>query len=77
MDQGIDVVGASRSMPPADVMLPYRWGKKPAAFRFEHIDLNKDLDRLFELIRKERCKVHNDFETLFANELKKPIQVLV
>ena len=52
MDQGIDVVGASRSMPAADVMLPYRWGKKPGTFRFEHIDLNKDLDRLFEVIHK-------------------------
>ena len=61
MDQGIDVVGASRSMPAADVMLPYRWGKKPGAFRFEHIDLNKDLDKLFEVIHKERFKVIVNF----------------
>jgi len=61
MDRGIDVVGASRSMPAAEVMLPYRWGKKPGTFRFEHIDLNKDLNRLFELIRKERFKIIVNF----------------
>jgi len=61
MEQGIDVVGVSRSKATADVMLPYRWGKKPGAFRFEHIDLNKDLDRLFEVIHQERFKIIVNF----------------
>jgi dTDP-glucose 4,6-dehydratase len=61
MDQGIDVVGASRSIASTDVMLPYQWGKKPGTFRFEHIDLNKDLERLFEVIHKERFKVIVNF----------------
>ena len=40
LDQGIDVIGVSRSAQPADVMLPYRWGKKTAHFEFKTIDIN-------------------------------------
>lgn len=54
MDQGVDVVGVSRSAPPADVMLPYRWGSKPGRFAFHTIDLNHDLGALEGLIRRER-----------------------
>ncbi|NDG48344.1 MAG: NAD-dependent epimerase/dehydratase family protein [Rhodospirillales bacterium] len=54
MDRGIDVTGVSRSQPPADVMLPYRWGQKPGSFKFQQIDLNHDLDALEALLRKER-----------------------
>jgi dTDP-glucose 4,6-dehydratase len=54
MDQGVDVLGVSRSQPPADVMLPYRWGSKPGSFTFRTIDLNHDLDALEALIRQER-----------------------
>ena len=54
MDRGIDVTGVSRSQPPADVMLPYRWGQKPGSFNFQQIDLNHDLDALEALLRKER-----------------------
>jgi dTDP-glucose 4,6-dehydratase len=60
LDRGVDVVGASRSMPPADVMLPYRWGTKARHFHFEQIDVNHDLDKLEALMRKERFgKVFN------------------
>lgn len=54
MDRGVDVIGVSRSEPPADVMLPYRWGYKPGSFAFHTVDVNHDLDRLETLMRKER-----------------------
>jgi dTDP-glucose 4,6-dehydratase len=54
LDRGVDVVGASRSIPPADVMLPYRWGTKAGHFHFEQIDVNHDLEKLEALMRTER-----------------------
>lgn len=54
MDQGVDVIGVSRSQPPADVMLPYRWGDKPGTLSFHQVDINHDLDTLDNLIRRER-----------------------
>lgn len=54
MDRGVDVIGVSRSLPPADVLLPYRWGRKPGAFAFQQVDVNHDLDQLEALIRQER-----------------------
>ena len=59
LDQGIDVFGVSRSQPPQDVMLPYKWGQKKALFEFSQIDLNKDLDRLESLMRQHQ------FSTVF------------
>ena len=47
--EGIGVVGE-----PHRAFLPYRWTGKDAAFRFERIDLNHDLDKLETLMRKER-----------------------
>jgi dTDP-glucose 4,6-dehydratase len=48
LEQGLEVLGASRSPEPARCFLPYRW--LPAAqqqgFRFCQCDLNHDLDRL-------------------------------
>ncbi|MDG2243341.1 MAG: GDP-mannose 4,6-dehydratase [Rhodospirillaceae bacterium] len=54
LDQGIDVVGASRSEEPDPVFLPYRWEKKPGTFHFEKVDLNHDLDSLVSMINTER-----------------------
>ena len=61
LDRGIDVFGVSRSEPPADVMLPYKWGKKPGKFVFEKIDVNHDLDALETLIRKEKFRTIINF----------------
>jgi dTDP-glucose 4,6-dehydratase len=61
LDRGIDVYGVSRSEPPADVMLPYKWGKKPGKFTFEKIDVNHDLDALETLIRKEKFRIIINF----------------
>jgi dTDP-glucose 4,6-dehydratase len=54
MNQGVDVIGVSRSQPPADVMLPYRWGNKAGKFSFQTVDVNHDLEKLDALIQQER-----------------------
>jgi dTDP-glucose 4,6-dehydratase len=61
MEQGVDVFGVSRCAPPADVMLPYRWGVKRGDFEFQQIDVNHDLDRLEALIRQERFGIVVNF----------------
>ena len=53
LDQGLEVVGVSRSDEPAVVFLPYRWGPCDG-FRFHRIDLNHDLDHLMEVIEAQR-----------------------
>ncbi len=50
LDQGVEVVGCSRSKQPDPVFLPYRWGRKVESFRFHQIDLNHDLDALQDLL---------------------------
>jgi dTDP-glucose 4,6-dehydratase len=54
LEQGHGVIGVSRSPEPHRAFLPYRWTGKDAAFRFERIDLNHDLDWLEALMRSER-----------------------
>ncbi|GIL00704.1 MAG: dTDP-glucose 4,6-dehydratase [Alphaproteobacteria bacterium] len=53
-EQGHDVVATSRSAEPHAAMLPHRWGKSGDRVRFEQVDINHDLDRLGELLRRER-----------------------
>ena len=53
-EQGYDVLATSRSPEPHKALLPYKWKSRPGAVRFQVIDLNKDLDRLDELMRRER-----------------------
>jgi len=54
LERGHEVIGTSRSPEPHRAFLPYRWTGKDAAFRFERIDLNHDLDKLDSLMRRER-----------------------
>ena len=54
LDQGLEVIGTSRSPEPHRAFLPYRWTGKDNAFQFERIDLNHDLDALEALLRRER-----------------------
>ena len=61
MDQGIDVLGVSRSEEPHEVMLPYRWGSKPGRFRFKQLDINCQLHELDALIRSERIEIIVNF----------------
>jgi dTDP-glucose 4,6-dehydratase len=52
--QGYDVLATSRSPEPHEALLPYKWQKRPGSVRFQVVDLNKDLDALEELSRRER-----------------------
>ena len=63
LQQGLDVIGASRSPEAADVFLPYKWLAKEQQdrFRFIQLDLNHDLDKLEQIIRDEHLKVIANF----------------
>ena len=61
LDQGIDVFGVSRSQPPQDVMLPYKWGNKKGKFAFTQIDLNQDLNDLESLMRQHQFSTVYNF----------------
>ncbi|HOD12715.1 MAG TPA: GDP-mannose 4,6-dehydratase [Candidatus Omnitrophota bacterium] len=53
LDEGLDVLGISRSDEPADVFLPYKWNmRKSSTFRFDRGDINHDLDRMADTIEK-------------------------
>jgi len=54
LDRGHEVVGISRSIEPHRAFLPYRWGDRDGAFRFQRVDLNHDFDALQTLLRTER-----------------------
>lgn len=63
LEQGLDVIGASRSPEAHPVFLPYRWLSESLQkqFRFIQLDLNHDLDRLEMLMRDEKTKVVVNF----------------
>ncbi len=63
LQQGLDVIGASRSPEAAEVYLPYKWLTKEqqARFRFAQLDLNHDLEKLERLIRDEHIQVVANF----------------
>ncbi len=58
LDCGFEVLGVSRSKEPIDIFLPYKWQSnkssnpisKSKQFKFESIDLNKNLEGLKQLI---------------------------
>lgn len=54
LNQQIHTIGVSRSEQPSDVFLPYKWSDKSNNFDFHKIDLNKDLDKLVELIWQKK-----------------------
>ncbi|MGB1876785.1 MAG: SDR family oxidoreductase, partial [Rhodospirillaceae bacterium] len=58
LQQGLEVVGASRSEEAHKVFLPYRW-QDCDTYKFQKIDLNHDLDALITLINTEK------FSTIF------------
>jgi dTDP-glucose 4,6-dehydratase len=63
LQQGLDVIGASRSPEAAEVFLPYKWLTKEqqARFRFVQMDLNHDLIELEQFIRDEHIQVIANF----------------
>ncbi|MGV8996287.1 MAG: GDP-mannose 4,6-dehydratase [Parvibaculaceae bacterium] len=52
--QGYDVVATSRSAEPHDAFLPYKWQKREGSVTFETVDINNDLDKLDEILRRVR-----------------------
>ena len=51
LDEGLEVLGLSRSSEPSRVFLPYLWHEhKAGKFRFEQLDLNRDMDKTAERI---------------------------
>lgn len=52
LEQGCEVLGASRSAEPHDVFLPYKWGTKRDHFAFRQIDLNHQLDELLRWVEE-------------------------
>jgi len=63
LEQGLDVIGASRSPEAHSVFLPYRWlsDTQQKHFRFIQLDLNHDLDYLERLMQDEKIKVVVNF----------------
>jgi dTDP-glucose 4,6-dehydratase len=52
--EGYDVLATSRSPESHSALLPYKWQNHPGSVRFAVVDLNKDLDALDALMRRER-----------------------
>ena len=60
LERGVDVLAVSRSRQPDGVFLPYTWKSYDAQIRFERLDLNHDLDRLFAMLQEHRpCFIFN------------------
>ena len=53
LHQGIEVVGISRSSTPADPFLPFKWAPHDN-FRFVCLDLNRDIEKITDLVRREK-----------------------
>jgi dTDP-glucose 4,6-dehydratase len=63
LQQGLDVIGVSRSPEATEVFLPYKWLTKEdqARFQFVQLDLNQHMDVLEKLIRNERIQTIVNF----------------
>jgi dTDP-glucose 4,6-dehydratase len=53
LNQGMHTIGVSRSVQSSDIFLPYKWSNNGELFYFHQIDLNKDQEKLIDLIWKE------------------------
>ncbi|MBX9963534.1 MAG: GDP-mannose 4,6-dehydratase [Burkholderiales bacterium] len=74
LEQGEAVIGTSRSPEPHRAFLPYRWHDKADRFTFYNYDLNRDLDEIMALVRKERPAVVVNFaaQSMVAESWKNP-----
>lgn len=61
LDQGLQVVGVSRSPQPVGALNPAGWSSKLANYRFEQLDLNHDIDALEALLDQTRPPVIVNF----------------
>jgi dTDP-glucose 4,6-dehydratase len=55
LQQGVSVIGTSRSAQPIDAMLPYKW-RDHGQFAFHILDINKDLQGITDLLRAVKPK---------------------
>jgi dTDP-glucose 4,6-dehydratase len=53
LEQGANVLGTSRSAPPVDALLPFKW-RDHQNFHFSQLDLNTNLPEMIELINSEK-----------------------
>jgi len=53
-EHGYDVCATSRSNETHEALLPYKWQKRPGKVRFQRIDINRDLEALGALLKRER-----------------------
>jgi len=53
LQQGVRVIGTSRSAEPTDALLPYKWHDH-ANFHFQQLDLNHHLPEIMSIIRHEK-----------------------
>jgi dTDP-glucose 4,6-dehydratase len=76
LEQGVDVIGASRSSQPDSVFLPYRWLSDAAQrqFRFIRLDLNHQLQELDALLRSNRVEIVVNFaaQSMVGESWEKP-----
>lgn len=49
LQEGLDVIGMSRSLEPSPVFFPFK-KRKDACYRFYQLDLNHDMDRIMDVI---------------------------
>ena len=60
LEKGYEVLGVSRSQNLNKIFLPYEWEKSKGLndnFKFIQIDLNKDINKLINLIDKEKPSI--------------------
>jgi|TARA_Y100000310_G_scaffold81608_2_gene78155 dTDP-glucose 4,6-dehydratase len=73
--KGHEVLGFSRSQEPEEVFLPYTWLKERLdRFHFEKADLNRDLEKIVEILTQEKpsCIVNFAALGMVAESWKKP-----
>ena len=73
LEKGGEVVGISRSPELHRAFLPYRW-KDHSGFKFQQLDLNRDLDAIEALTRHERFPVLVNFaaQSMVAESWQNP-----
>jgi len=57
LENGAEVIGISRSDEYDDIFLPYRYKKEAKNFTFHKLDLNKDFDKVMQILNKEEPDV--------------------
>jgi len=76
LQQGVEVVAVSRSAEAHEVFLPYKWlpHAQQRHLRFHQIDLNHNLDGLFQLINEYKIKIIVNFaaQSMVGESWNKP-----